>query len=501
MYRPFVIAMITFIVSSCAVNYPSEQPLAGRIQISPIYPHYWEYKGKPVLLLGASDSDALFNLPDIMLPNLETLHAIGGNYIRSTLSSRNEGNVFPFLQQDGVFDLDQLNPEFFARLEQSIREAEQRDIIVQIEFWDAHDVYSRKWPVSPWNPKNNINYTADDTQLWLKVKKHHTQKIQPFFKTVPVLHNDTKVLRYQEAFIRKALEVTLPYPNVLYCIGNESRAPIEWAHYWGRFIHATASEHGVQAQVTAMWNDRLLSDPRHRRTYRHPDIFSFVEVSQNNWHRGQRHYDLLQWMRNNLSHEVGGVRPMNNVKVYAQKGRPDDPTATADIPLTLDRWWQNIFAGCASTRFHRAEYVEKPDGTIKQNYGLGLAEIAQQHIRSARLFTDAFNIFNCEPMPELLEECGDNEAYCLADLQYTYAVYFPTGGSIELLAKSNDYQLRWFDIETATFHDPVRISRKEYPNPTATQYPAHEEFGGHNMLIPLDTPTKDKLWLALLQSE
>jgi len=35
------------------------------IKISSKYPGYWEYDGKPVVLLGGSKEDNLFQIPDI----------------------------------------------------------------------------------------------------------------------------------------------------------------------------------------------------------------------------------------------------------------------------------------------------------------------------------------------------------------------------------------------------------------------------------------------------
>jgi len=44
--------------------------------------YYFAYNDKPVLLLGGSDEDNLFNFPDMMI-NLDALHAAGGNYIHA----------------------------------------------------------------------------------------------------------------------------------------------------------------------------------------------------------------------------------------------------------------------------------------------------------------------------------------------------------------------------------------------------------------------------------
>ena len=55
---------------------------------------YWQYRGRPVLLLGGSVEDNLFQIPHLK-EHLDLLHAVGGNYIRCTMSSRDPGDVWP----------------------------------------------------------------------------------------------------------------------------------------------------------------------------------------------------------------------------------------------------------------------------------------------------------------------------------------------------------------------------------------------------------------------
>jgi hypothetical protein len=40
-----------------------------RIQVYEKNPHYWQYKGKPVLLISGSDEDNLFNYPELLAQN------------------------------------------------------------------------------------------------------------------------------------------------------------------------------------------------------------------------------------------------------------------------------------------------------------------------------------------------------------------------------------------------------------------------------------------------
>jgi len=442
----------------------------GRIRVSRKNPCYWEYRGKPVLLLGGSDEDNLFNNPELLKKNLDILEAVGGNYIRSTLSCRDEGNVWPYVKKGGLYDLDEFNPEFWNRLETSIRESEKRGIIVQIEFWASFDYYRNNWLVNPFNPANNRNYTTENTRLETEWNHHPSSNVQPFFHSPPALNDDRILLGYQEAFVRKVLDVTLRYPNVLYCLDNETRAPKEWALYWGGFIKKEAERRGVPVNLTEMWDQWEITHPDHETTYKHPEYFSYTDVSQNNWREGQVHYDRLIWYRNNLAVQEGGTRPVNNVKVY---GRPR-PRKPHDPSLSLGRWWQNIFAGCASTRFHRPPS------------GLGLDETAQTMIRAARTFTSAFDIFSCGPYPELLTEREDDEAYCLAAPGKVYAVYFPRGGRVGLrtCGEEKRYMVRWFDPSNAAF------VRTEEARPDA------RKTG-----ITLETPDNARMWLALVRGE
>ena len=81
-------------------------------------PKYWQYKGAPVILLGASDEDNLFNHPDIwpfgLESHLELMAKNGGNYLRNTMSSRDYGNPWPFRANDeGLYDLNIWNEEYW----------------------------------------------------------------------------------------------------------------------------------------------------------------------------------------------------------------------------------------------------------------------------------------------------------------------------------------------------------------------------------------------------
>ncbi|GAB4146894.1 MAG: hypothetical protein Tsb009_19800 [Planctomycetaceae bacterium] len=389
--------------------------------------YYWQYKGKPVLLLGGSVEDNLFQIPKIA-EHLELLKKSGGNYVRNTMSSRDKGNVWPFLKVNGKYDLNRWNPEYWKRFETFLSETAKRDIIVQIEIWATFDYYRDPWSANPFNPKNNINYTTQESKLKTRVPSHPLRLENPFVRSIKSEQNLPVVLKYQEKFVGKILDHTLKYSHVLYCMDNETAASPAWSAHWSRFILQRAKQAGKTVHTTEMVDPWNILDRRHNRMFHHPELYSFLDISQNNHMKGQKHYDNPLKRRRSIAKNP---RPLNCVKVYgADTGRFGK---TKD---GLERFWRNIFCGLAATRFHR------PDS------GLGLSPLAQHHIAAAREVTNSFNIFTTAPHNDLLSRRESNEAYCLANPGREYAVYFPNGGdvSLKLSPQKRAVSLKWYDV-------------------------------------------------------
>ncbi len=100
---------------------------------------YWQYKGKPVLLLGGSLTDHIFLLEGLKA-HLDEMVSVGANYVRNTMSQREGVELKAHkLLDNGKFDIDQWNPEYWKRFENCLRWCQERDIIMQIEVWDRFD--------------------------------------------------------------------------------------------------------------------------------------------------------------------------------------------------------------------------------------------------------------------------------------------------------------------------------------------------------------------------
>jgi len=403
---------------------------AGRIKPWSKNPRYWQFKGKPILLLGGSKDDNLFQIPDLK-EHLDAMHAIGANYIRNTMSDRKDMGyeVYPFKQlANGKYDLNQWNEEYWQRFANMLRWTAEREIIVQIEVWDRFDYSRDNWLPHPYNPKNNVNYTYAESGFADSYPDHPGQNKQPFFFTTPQQSNNRVVLRYQQRFVDKLLSYTLRYDHVLYCMDNETSGDEAWGTYWARFIKERAQQAGKKVCVTEMWDAWDLRADQHKRTFDHPELYDFCDISQNNHLSGQEHWDNLQWARAYIAKQP---RPINSVKIYgADTGRYGNNRDG------VERFWRCIIGGAAAARFHRP------------TSGLGLSGPAVAAIRAARKLESLVKLWEVEPANHLLTDRAPNEAYLAAHPRHAYALYFTDGGSVGLNLKNapGRFDVRWIDI-------------------------------------------------------
>ncbi len=432
-------------------------------------PSYWQYKGEPVLLIGGSVEDNLFQIPNLQA-HLDLLQSVGGNYVRCTMSSRDEGDVWPFAldPKTGLYDLNIPNKEYWARFERFLKLASERDIIAQFEMWDRFDFARDPWQRNPYNPKCNTNYTAQESGLLVDIHTHPGERENAFFRSVPALDNNETVLRFQQAQVDSMLSISLRYGNVLYCMDNETNESPEWPAYWARYIRAKAARQGVGVETTEMWNAHDVLDPIHDATYDHPEIYSFIDISQNNHSPANSHWTNPQTLKQRLAAK-GRVCPINSVKIYgANSGRYG---STRDAQ---ERFWRNILGGLASSRFHRPPA------------GIGLSGIAQAHIRSMRMLSQHADLFRCEPHNDLLQNRSWNEAYCAAVPGEIYIVFFTDGGDVLLdvsATAGHGLSVRWLDIRRSEW-TPDQQSVAVSPDAES--------------LLRLVTPREEGYWCALV---
>ncbi len=352
------------------------------------------------------------------------------------MSDRNDKGfeVYPFRQlPDGKYDLEQWNDEYWTRFDNLLRWTEERRIVVQIEIWDRFDYSTKHWEPHPYNPRNNVNYTGAQSGFSEHYPDHPGQNRQPFFFTTPRQRNNAVVLKFQQRFVDKLLQLSLRHGHVLYCIDNETSAEEAWGTYWAGFIREYASRLGRQVCVTEMWDAWDLKSPEHRRTLDHPERYDFCDLSQNNQKKGQEHWDNFQWAR---QHIAARPRPLNTTKTYGADGGRFGNNRDG-----LERWWRHILGGAAAARFHR------PDS------GLGLSEPAKASLRAARLLESRVKLWTLDPANHLLSDRDANEAYLAARPGEAYALYFTDGGSVglDLTRVPGPMMAHWIEIATGSW--------------------------------------------------
>ncbi|MEX2401121.1 MAG: hypothetical protein WD423_10145, partial [Rhodothermales bacterium] len=312
--KGIVALFLVLFMTGCASD--GGEPSLDGIRPSAENPYYWHYGGETVLLLGGSWQDNLFNHPTRLEEHLDLLTSSGGNYVRNVMSHRNEGNVFAYERgEDGLFDLDRFNDEYWDRFERFLEMAYERDVIVQIEIWATWDLYEDHqslggWSHHPYNPSNTSTYTPETSGLPTAVDyaPQGEPTDHPFFRSVPELDDNELLLEYQRAFVDRLLSYSLAYPNVLYCMNNETGERVEWGDYWARLVHGRAAEAGVTAYVTDMRRNEDVRSEDHAHVYDRPDLYNYLDISQNNaWEGlGQNHYDRILYVRERTA---GHVRP------------------------------------------------------------------------------------------------------------------------------------------------------------------------------------------------
>jgi len=422
---------------------------ADRIRPYKENPRYWQYKGKPVLLLGASKTDHIFLLEDLK-EHLDEIISVGGNYVRNTMSQREGLDLKPHRRlADGKFDLNQWNPTYWNRFANCLEWCSERNIIIQIEVWDRFDYAQEQWQNSPWRPDNNINYSSKESGLANNYPAPAWRDRQPFFHTVPGMSRYKKqydiIRHFQEKFVAKMLSYSLRYGNVLYCMNNETSTPPGWGLYWMDFITDAASEKGLEVCVTDMFDDvwKPQSSAKLRQAFDSPQLYHFVDISQVNsrtFH--EAHWKNLMWI---MDQAKKYPRPLNNTKIYSAgetswgSGTPKDG---------VERFWRNLIAGSASCRFHR------PGG------GIGLNDTAKACIEAARKAESLVKFWNIEPHQKLITGRGEDEAYLAAKPGEQYVLYFTDGGSVGLNLKGRNgkFQLRWIDIRTGSWGNRTAVS-------------------------------------------
>jgi hypothetical protein len=444
-------------------------------------PMYWQYNGKPTLLLGGMAYGEPHLTPkDELVRELDKLKASGGNYMRDTMAvfvKTPVQGVYPFVKHsDGKYDLSKHNPTFWNHVKVFYEETQKRGMIAQVELWDQWEQYKDNWDKNPWNPKNNINYTSSATGI------PEVQNNAPYSKTPPFFYaykdsNKKVVLKLQRAYIKKLLDVGRHFNNIIYEIGNESSEPQAWNDYWANFIKSNSDK------MTSVTDQRGDYNPDGDLMYviNHSNIYDFIDVSQigmghttNDFH--QKHYNDFINIRNKIL-TTGKKCPVNNTKGYKWIRSWGDEYAGGES-ISINRLWHGIFAGLAGFGFHPSHYE------VDSRSGSAMLPNVLRNIKGVRWMESQINMTKMNPDNDVLLNRSSNEAYAMSEFGgKTHVVFFTgeNGKSVDIDLKlfgGKTFKLTWYNPNANTIHSTKIING-----------------GGH---YSLTTPYSGR-WLAILK--
>ncbi len=199
---------------------------AEAIKIHPDNSKYFLFRGKPLVLITASEHyGSVINRPFNFEKYLDDAAAHHITLTRTFLlfremqSARNPSSpckpespdyIAPFprtgpgkaLDGEPIYDLDQWNPEYFERLHRFLDAASRRGIIVELTLF-SNAYADQVWALNPFRAENN---------------KQHLAKLEwPEYLSL----KDADLVRRQSAYARKIIDETSQYDNVYYEICNE----------------------------------------------------------------------------------------------------------------------------------------------------------------------------------------------------------------------------------------------------------------------------------------
>jgi hypothetical protein len=201
-------------------------PAQDAVSIDPHNPKYLLFRGKPLVLISASEHyGSVINRPFDFEKYLDDAASRGMTMTRTFLlyrelqSARNPSSpckpespdfIAPYVRSgpgnalDGepIYDLDGWNPEYFDRLHHFLDAASKKGIVVELTVF-SNTYVDNIWALNPLRKENNKQHVGDvEWEDYISLR-------------------NAQLVDRQKAFARKIIDETSTYDNVYYEICNE----------------------------------------------------------------------------------------------------------------------------------------------------------------------------------------------------------------------------------------------------------------------------------------
>ena len=310
------------------------------------------------------------------------------------------------------FDLNQFNPDYFARMRQRVVEAGRRGIYVSIMLFDGWSIEDKgltngsPFRGHPFNRDNNVNGINGDPD-----------NDGEGLETQTLL--DTAITRRQEDYVRHVVDAVNDLDNVLYEISNESRG-------------------GTGAEA---WQDSMILYIHHyeaTKPKQHPVGMTALYPDGNN---ADLFASTADWIAPNG--DLADVPAADGSKVILND--TDHLCGLCRDELDEGWVWKSLTRGVNPMLMDPFDGAYEP---TKGNYDLGDPrwELVRTNLGYARTYANRMNLIAMLPHAELA-----STGYCLANPtgpHAEYLVYLPVGGTITVDLIVGSFVVEWFNPAT-----------------------------------------------------
>lgn len=459
------------------------------LQLLPQNPHYFQYRGKPLVIVGSGEHyGAVMNLDFDYNTYLETLEQDGLNTTRlftgayyekpgafgiehNTLAPADDRLMLPWVKKDGKYDLTAWDTGYFSRLHDFMQKAEKHGIIVEITLFSAY--YGAGWAYHPLNGANNINSTPAD----LPPTKANT------------LDNGS-ILQFQEAYTRKLVTELNRYDHFYFEIQNEP-----WAE--GK-------------DTVLVWNDYLVADDLKQSWLQWKNTLEIASAGSRDWHK-----TVSGWIADTekplkkkhlISHNIANFKLpvfVSDPRISIYTFHYASPESVA-MNYGLDKvigFNETGFAGKSDETYRRQAWrfmmaggglfghldysftVGFENGTnLKNNAPGGGSPALRKYFRVLKNYLEGMQLATLRPDDAFLKHTEGAFAYAMRDATQRIVYLEPllsAAATLHLKLPQGNYNAVWTDVQTGS------VLKTERFTATGKVYPLKSPAGATDKVVKI----------------
>jgi hypothetical protein len=434
---------------------------AQPLSLHPKNPHYFKYRGKPLLLITSGEHyGAVINRNFDYKKYLNTLAEDGlnltrifcGTYVENpgsfgitnnTLAPPAEFFMAPWKRTNiegnkgggNKFDLDKWDPQYFERLKGFLTEAAKHDIIVEVTLFSS--IYTDKsWTYCPLYHENNINQTD-------VIGRHNVHT-----------PSNGNLMQYQEKFVRKLIAELKDFDNIYYEIQNEP-----WADNSDEYFAINPNDSATHLY----WRRKadLPSDAAKKWQKRIGELIQKTERQFEHQHLIAQNYCSFMYPVKEVNDYVS---ILNFHYAFPQAV---EYNYGYDLPVSFD---EDGFCGSGDRRYREnawnfilagggiynnldySFFVGYEDGTLVNDApGHGSVSLRKQ-LSFLKSFIEGFDFIRLKPSKHLVRLAPGTVPQVLANEGEEYAIYLYGGDQcdLQLYMPPGNYEASWWN--TVTFN-------------------------------------------------